>query len=367
MKQSSNNSNVIIPIVSILLSFVSGTIGSYLVITNIPKASQNIIKNVSEVNINENSISPAVDKLYDSVVVIMSYNGDKLIATGTGFAYKESKNKSYIMTNNHVVEGANKIDVVLSNGETVESTLIGGEKYSDIAILTTKSNDNLQIATIGDSSKSNLGDTVFTIGSPMGINYSGTVTKGILSGKDRLVEVSFSGSTSDYYMKVLQTDAAINPGNSGGPLANIDGKVIGINSLKLVEDEIEGMGFAIPIEDAINYAKTIEEGGTVKRPFLGVGMVDITDSYYLWQKGIKIPSNIDKGVVIIEVEASSPASKSGLQVGDIITGLDDEDITSLAQFRYELYKHNSGDTITITYSRSGKEAKTKVTLIENNN
>ena len=362
MKENKNKSNIIVIIVAVLLSFVSGTVGAFLVITNVPSVSKNIVENVSKLEYNETSIADSVDKVKDAVVVVMSYKNNIQISTGTGFVYKKDGDTSYIMTNNHVIDGADKVQLILDNGNIIDATVVGGETYSDIAVLTSTSDKLTTVIEIGDSSESRVGDTVFTVGSPMGEEYRGTVTKGTLSGKDRLVAVSFSGTTSDYYMKVLQTDAAINPGNSGGPLLNINGEVIGVNSLKLVEDEIEGMGFAIPIEDALNYAETLESGNTVERPYVGIGMLDITDQYYLWQNGISIPNNITEGVAILTVENNSPASNAGIQKGDIIIKLNDTDISSVAEFRYELYKHNVGDTINITYIRDGKENTAKVTL-----
>lgn len=362
MKENKNKSNIIVIIVAVLLSFVSGTVGAFLVITNVPSVSKNIVENVSKLEYNETSIADSVDKVKDAVVVVISYKNNIQISTGTGFVYKKDGDTSYIMTNNHVIDGADKVQLILDDGNTIDATVVSGETYSDIAVLTSTSDKLTTVIEIGDSSESRVGDTVFTVGSPMGEEYRGTVTKGTLSGKDRLVAVSFSGTTSDYYMKVLQTDAAINPGNSGGPLLNINGEVIGVNSLKLVEDEIEGMGFAIPIEDALNYAETLESGNTVERPYVGIGMLDITDQYYLWQNGISIPNNITEGVAILTVENNSPASNAGIQKGDIIIKLNDTDISSVAEFRYELYKHNVGDTINITYIRDGKENTAKVTL-----
>lgn len=357
-----NNKNFIVIVVAVLLSFVSGTVGAYLVITNVPSVSKNIVENVSKLEYTETSIADSVEKVKNGVVVVMSYKNNTKISTGTGFVYKKVDNTSYIMTNNHVIDGADSVKLILDNGSTIDATIVGGETYSDIAVIRTDSNEITTVLEIGDSSKTRVGDTVFTVGSPMGETYRGTVTKGTLSGKDRLVEVSFSGNTSDYYMKVLQTDAAINPGNSGGPLLNINGEVIGVNSLKLVQDEIEGMGFAIPIEDALNYAQTLESGSVVERPFVGISMLDISDQYYLWQNGISVPENIDKGVAILEVVKDSPAQSAGLQKGDIIVKLNDKDISSLAEFRYELYKNKPNDKIKITYIRDGKENTTDLTL-----
>lgn len=367
MEKNKNNITVVL-IVSILLSFICGTLGAYMTIkgTSVSK----VVKNITTSELVETSISSSVDKIYDATVVVVASSSGTEVSTGTGFAYKKDKEYTYLMTNNHVISNdsykIDKITIILSNGEELEATLLGGETYSDIAVLKVKNNDNLSICEKGDSTKVKLGDTVFTVGSPMGKTYSGTVTKGILSGKDRLVEVSFSSnSQADYYMKVLQIDAAINPGNSGGPLCNVSGEVIGINSLKLVQDEIEGMGFAIPIEDAIHYAEIIESGKEIIRPYIGVSMLDVSNSYYLWQSGINIPEGVTKGVVILEVMESSPAANAKMQKGDIITKINDKEISSIAEFRYELYKYEPGEEINITYLREGKSHTAKIKLTEN--
>lgn len=300
-----------------------------------------------------------------------SYKGETLVSTGTGFVYKTEGSTSYIMTNNHVVSGGGSAKVIFSDGTSADTKILGGDTYADIAVLTVSTSSIKQVATLGNTENMKLGDTVFAVGAPLGDTYSGTVTKGILSGKDRLVEVSLNGTTSDYYMKVLQTDTALNPGNSGGPLCNVNGEVIGVNSLKLTQEtsgtssySVEGMGFAIPIEDALYYAETIEKGGSIKRPYIGVSMLDITNSYYLWQAKITIPDNVKAGVAIVDVESNSPADKAGIKKGDIITKIENDDISSVAKLRYELYKHSPGDKITVTYNRNGKELKTEVTLEE---
>lgn len=357
----------IIIIVCVLLSFICGILGAYLVITLVPTTGSNIVQTVSKLQYTESSsIADSVESVKDGVVVVVSYKNGTKIATGTGFVYKKENNTSFIMTNNHVISGADGVKLILESGSTIDATIVAGETYSDIAVIKTDSEELKTVLPLGDSSKSRVGDTIYTVGSPMGETYRGTVTKGILSGKDRLVEVSFSGNISDYYMKVLQIDAAINPGNSGGPLLNLSGEVIGVNSLKLVEDQIEGMGFAIPIEDAVNYAQTLESGNTVERPFVGISMLDITDQYYLWQNGITVPDNVEAGVAILEVVEGSGASAAGLKKGDVIISLNNVKITSLANFRYELYKNKIGDKIQIEYLRDGKVNKAEITLGRNN-
>ncbi len=368
-KKKTDNVNIgTIIIVIVLLSLVSGLLGATLVLKSIGEgATTNNGVTTSTLALNEpNSISTAVSKIYDAVVVVEAYQKEKLASTGTGFVYKKNNGKAYIMTNNHVVANSDKVKVLFTSGEEVETTLVGTDVYSDIAVLTVKDTDKIVSSTLGNSSKSKVGDTVFTVGSPEGSDYAGTVTKGILSGKDRLVAVALSNTqTSDYYMNVLQTDAAINPGNSGGPICNINGEVIGITNMKLVDNSVEGMGFAIPIEDAIEYAKTIEETGKVARPYIGISMLDITNGYYLWQAGILLPDNVKEGVAVYKVEANSPASSAGLQKGDIITKIDNNKTSSIAKFRYELYKHKPNEEITITYIRNNKEEQVKVKLQEN--
>lgn len=355
-------------IVSSVVAFFVGVIGTYLVVVNFNPTTENVIKNIKSVEVVDNSIADAVEKAYDAVVVIEAYNNDTLKSTGTGFVYKKTGGKGYIMTNNHVVDGANNVKIIYSNGTTTTADILGKETYSDIAVLTVKDDTVLSVVSLGDSTKMRLGDTVFTIGSPLGSEYSGTVTRGILSNKDRLVAVSLtSGSTSDWIMKVLQTDAAINPGNSGGPLLNINGEVIGINSLKLVENEIEGMGFAIPIEDAIYYAEILEKGEKISRPYMGIGMLDISNPYSLRYYGINIDSSVTSGVVITEVEKNSPAYKAGLQKGDVIYQINDEDVNSIAEFRYVLYKSRPGDMITLKYYRGADKKSVNVKLVKNDN
>jgi serine protease Do len=365
-KKNSNNMGIIL-IVTTLISLICGALGAFVILQCFPNVTESVIKNITEETITETSIADAVDKVYDAVVVVKTYSQGKLYATGTGFVYKTNDKTAYIMTNNHVIDGGDSVKVLFTNNQEEEATIVGGETYSDIAVLSVSSDKIISTAELGETEDLRVGDTVFTVGSPEGAEYAGTVTKGIISGKDRLVAVSYSNTTSDYYMKVLQTDAAINPGNSGGPICNINGEVIGITNMKLVDDEVEGMGFAIPIEDALYYAAIIETEGKVTRPYVGISMLDVSsDSYYLWQSGISIPSGVTEGVVVYSVEQGSPADKAKLQKGDIITSLGGESIESLAEFRYELYKHSVGEEVEIKYIRDGKEATTKITLGKSN-
>ena len=365
---ANNNGNAgVILVVSILLSFVCGAIAAYLIVSNSNVAVESVVKNITTSELVETSISTSVDKVYGSTVIILAYKDGKQVSTGTGFVYKKDKNKAYIMTNNHVIDKADSVEVEFNDkDEKIKAEIIGGDAYSDIAVLTIDVDKVEDVVELGHSEGLKLGDTIFTVGSPMGITYKGTVTKGIVSGKERMIEVSVSNSSStDYYMNVIQIDAAVNPGNSGGPLCDVSGKVVGIISLKIVQDEVEGMGFAIPIEDAMEYAKAIEEGGEVERPYIGISMVDLTQEYYLWQNRIVIPEGVDEGIAVMEVVKGSPADKAKLEKGDIIVKLGGSDTGSLAEFRYELYKHKVGDKLEVTYYRDGKKKTTSITLGKN--
>lgn len=323
-------------------------------------------RTISETKVTEEAMEDAIKKIYDSVLCIEVLNQDgSVLSTGTGFVYGKDDKYGYVLTNAHVVSGATNIQGMLSNNSTTTLTLLGSDTYTDLAVLRMDIKDVLQVASIGDSKNTAIGNTVFTVGSPMGATYAGTVTKGILSGKDRLIETSASsnGLTSEsYIVKVLQTDAAISPGNSGGPLVNLAGDVIGINSLKLVDEQVEGMGFAIPIEDAMNYVDSLEKGKAIQRPVVGVQILDLTNKYALYRYGINVDSSVKSGVILVKVNTGYPASNGGLKEGDIVTKIDGNDITTVSEFKYELYKHNIGDTIEVTYYRDGKENKTKLKL-----
>lgn len=314
--------------------------------------------------VNDGSLSASVEKAYDAVMMIRNYKNDTTIqSTGSGFVYKSDDKYAYVMTNHHVIDGASKVTLIRSDDKEINGKVLGSDEYLDLAVVQIAKSDMIDKVAIGTSEKSKLGDTVFTIGSPLGYEYRGTVTDGILSGKDRSVTVTIA-SSNDWVMKVLQTNAAVNPGNSGGPLLNAEGEVIGIISLKLVQTEVENMGFAIPIEYAMTHIDSLEKGQAIVRPMLGISMVNATDTYSLYRNGIMLDQDITSGVVVVEVTKDSGASKSDLKKGDVITKLNGENTDSVAYLRYELYKYKVGDTITITYLRDGKENTTKVKLTE---
>lgn len=353
-------------IVIFVASFFLGAGAFYGVIKLYPATFiKQITKLEKDVTVNENGIADAVEKIYDAVVVVLTYKGNNLYASGTGFVYQTDAKKAYILTNYHVIESGSEIKVSFTN-ETVETVKVeGGDKYSDIAVLSLDKDKVIKVASIGDNSKTRVGDTVFAVGAPLNDTYSWSVTRGIVSGKDRLVEVSSTKNTyqTDYIMNVLQTDTAINSGNSGGPLSNSNGEVIGITSMKLVSNGVEGMGFAIPIETALDYAKKIINHEKIERPYLGVSMINVTAALSSPEyNAILSDMKITSGVVVADIDSDSAASKAGLKAGDIITKIGDKNVKSIAYLRYELYKHNVGDLIEITYIRNNKTNKATVKL-----
>ena len=344
-------------IVSIILAFFVGIMGTIGVYKFLPDKIGTTTVNKTTVSVTEqNDLKDAIDKVYNATLLIQSYNGETLISTGTGFVYKNADGKGYVMTNQHVVDGASSVKVKDINGNQINATVLGGDEYSDIAVLTIDEKAVLQVAELGDSTALEVGDTLFTVGSPLGENYMGTVTKGILSGKNRSVD------TGNFVMEVLQTDAAMNPGNSGGPLVNIAGQVIGVNSLKLVQDEIEGMGFAIPIELANSTAEKIEKGEKIVRPLIGVQITELSNTYYLYQSGIMIDKSIKEGIVVVSVQNDTPASVAGIKSGDVITELGGKKITSVSEFRSALYKYNVGDKVKMKYVRGTDEKEVTIHL-----
>ena len=354
-------------IITIALFIICFLLGAISVVFLVYRYPNEVVKTITEknVNITDTGIAEAVEKVEKAVVVVETYTKGSLIGTGTGFVFKKEKDVAYIMTNHHVIENGDTIKITYSDDSEAVADLVGSDEYADIAVLKVAEETALGVADLSTSASSKVGDTVFAIGSPMGIEYAGTVTKGILSGKDRLVSVSISGTQSDWIMSVMQTDAAINPGNSGGPLCNANGEVIGISSLKIVQTTIEGIGFAIPIEDALSYAESLIENGTITRPYIGVSMLNAASTYQLAYAGIRLDSNITEGVVIIDIEENSPASKAGIQKGDVIVKVEGEEVNDIAEFRYRLYNYSINETINLTVNRNGKEKIIKITLGSN--
>ncbi|KRL86585.1 S1C family serine protease [Ligilactobacillus apodemi] len=293
---------------------------------------------------------------------------------GSGVIYKKSGNYAYIVTNNHVISGANKVEILLASGKKLSATVVGTDSVTDLAVLKIKATDVKQVATFGNSDNIKVGETALAIGSPLGSDYATSLTQGIISAKSRTIDVTDSNGVTTGQATVIQTDAAINPGNSGGPLVNLQGQVIGINSMKLSSTgssssssstTVEGMGFAIPSNEVVTIINQLVKNGKVVRPALGISLVDLS---YVSESArtstLKLPSSVTSGVVVMKVESNSPLADSGISKYDVITSLGGTKVTSLATLRQALYKHKIGDTVEIEYYHEGtkKTASVKLTL-----
>ena len=296
------------------------------------------------------SLNKAINKIYDATVLIESRNSNSLKNTGTGFFYKKDNKYGYIITNEHVI--SDEVEIVTSKDERVKAEVLGKDEYLDLAVLRVDKKYAKQIAIIGNSKKSLLGDTIFIVGSPLGYDYRGSVSQGIISGKDRRIKVDTT-SNDESLMKVIQVDASINPGNSGGPLLNINGEVIGIVSLKLVDGDIEGMGFAIPIEYAMNYIPTLENKKSIKFPELGVKIIDSNDTSELLKNDLDI--NQDTGVIVLE-------NKNNLKKGDLIVKVNNNSIKDIITLNCELLEYKVNDKVKLTIIRNNIKRNIKVTL-----
>jgi len=373
-------------LIIILIGFLSGALGSFVTLQlyqkQVSQAANNTTNTVTQTSYkNENATTQAVNKVKDAVVSVITYSANRqnsvfgndetdtdtdsqqVASEGSGVIYKKNGKDAYLVTNTHVIKGASKVDIRLADGTKVPGEIVGSDTFSDIAVVKISSEKVTTVAEFGDSSKLNVGETAVAIGSPLGSEYANTVTQGIISSLNRNVSLK-SQDGQAISTKAIQTDTAINPGNSGGPLVNIQGQVIGITSSKIASNggtSVEGLGFAIPSNDAQNIIKQLESDGKVTRPALGIQMVNLANIGASDLRKLNIPSSVTSGVVVKSVQSNMPAS-GHLEKYDVITKVDDKEISSSTDLQSALYNHSIGDTIKITYYRNGKEETTTVKL-----
>ena len=377
-------------LVIILIGFLSGALGSFVTLQLYQKqgnqATNNNSGTVTQTSYkNENSTTQAVNKVKDAVVSIITYSSNsrqssvfnaddtnsdsdnqQIASEGSGVIYKKDDKDAYLVTNTHVINGASKVDIRLADGTKVPGEIVGSDTFSDIAVVKISSEKVTTVAEFGDSSQLSVGETAIAIGSPLGSEYANTVTQGIISSLNRNVSLK-SEDGQAISTKAIQTDTAINPGNSGGPLVNIQGQVIGITSSKIASNggtSVEGLGFAIPSNDAQNIIKQLESDGKVTRPALGIQMVNLSNVGASDLRKLNIPSGLTSGVVVRSVQNNMPAN-GHLQKYDVITKVDDKEIASSTDLQHALYNHAIGDTIKVTYYRNGKEETTSIKLDKN--
>lgn len=318
------------------------------------------------------SIADTVEQLSKTIVGIVNYQQRQTggfygssssqnveSGTGSGVIFQKNNDTAYIVTNNHVVEGATKLEVSLYNGEKVSAEIVGTDALTDLAVLKIDSKHVEAIAQFGDSSTLRPGDQVYAIGNPLGLDFARTVTEGIVSAINRSIAVSTSAG--NWETNVIQTDAAINPGNSGGALINPEGLVIGINSLKISESGVEGLGFAIPSNDLLPIVNELIDNGKVERPYLGVGLADLTEVPQLYWENL--PESVKEGVMITAVEPNSAAANGGIKAQDVIVSMNGTKIANSSELRRFLYSDvKIGDEVKFEVYRDGKLTTVNVKL-----
>ncbi|WP_429844362.1 S1C family serine protease [Brevibacillus sp. FIR094] len=382
----------------VVTSVTSAVIGGMVVLLTLPTLSNagyiNMVKPGAENAISSNASSSnpfvkpvsvsvgsgtvdAVKKVENAIVGVinigqrrsswMQNSMDVEQGQGSGVIFEKKGGKAYIVTNYHVIDKAQKLEIALPTGEKVPAKVVGADGYTDLAVLEIDASKVTDVAEFGDSSTLQVGEPAIAIGNPLGMQFSRTVTQGIISSKERSMPMDFNeDGQDDWELDVIQTDAAINPGNSGGALVNIEGQVIGINTLKISKAGVEGLGFALPINDVKVIVDQLMAKGTLERSYLGVQPLDLANvPRYEWKETLNLPEQVQSGVVVqTEVGKFSPAGQAGLRQFDVIIKLDDKNISTSAQLRkYLTMNKKPGDTMDVTYYRDGiqKTAKVKLT------
>jgi serine protease Do len=342
------------------LLYQSGVMPLSLQTTEPPLHLNNGPVQTTSVKVNS-QITDAVTKVQPAVVGILNFgrsvdlsNPEKVQqGTGSGIIYERGNGKARVITNNHVIQNSSEVRVVITTSDdkskTIPAKILGKDEITDLAILEISDQYVTALAVFGNSDTLKAGEPAIAIGNPLGLGQS--VTVGVISSPRRAIDVNQYMTTD-----VIQTDAAINPGNSGGALINVAGQVIGINTLKIAESGVEGLGFAIPANDARPVINDLVRYGRVLRPFLGISYVDLQHLPQGVWKDLQLPAAVEGGIAITGAELGKPAAQAGLKAKDVIVALDEQPIYSGTELRKYLYKQKKiGDSIKVTYYRNGKK------------
>ncbi|NLQ97580.1 trypsin-like peptidase domain-containing protein [Streptococcus mutans] len=380
-----------IPFLVIFLTFILGVISTLTFnwITGNKSFSNNRKTTVSNVIYDTKSnTTKAVKNVKNTVVSVINYqktdnsyynydsgsqeknkseDGLGVYGEGSGVIYKKDGDSAYLVTNNHVVKDAEKLEIMMANGKKVVGKLVGSDTYSDLAVIKISSKYVTTVAEFANSDKIKVGEPAIAIGSPLGSDYANSVTEGIVSSLSRTV-TSQNENGETISTNAIQTDAAINPGNSGGALINIKGQVIGINSSKIASSNnsnsgvaVEGMGFAIPSNDVVSIINQLEENGEVVRPALGISMANLSEASTSGRDTLKIPSDVTSGIVVLSTQSGMPADGK-LKKYDVITEIDGKKVASISDLQSILYKHKKGDKIKLTFYREKDKQTVEIQL-----
>ncbi|MEW6523213.1 MAG: trypsin-like peptidase domain-containing protein [Bacillota bacterium] len=299
------------------------------------------------------TLGPAVVGVVNRAVVGQDFRGRQLLETRTGSGVLISSN-GYIITNHHVIANTSQLTVIMADGSSFSAEIVGSDPPVDLAVIKIPV-DHVPYARLGDSDALRVGEPAIAIGNPLGLEFRHSVTAGVISGIDRILQVG------EEFIRLVQTDAVINPGNSGGPLANSSGEVIGINTLKIDLPRVEGMGFAIPSNTVRRIVEELISDGRVRRPWLGV---KILDRATIQQYRIEVRVQFDRGVYVDAVVTGSPAARAGLSVGDIIVEIGKRRVDDIGSLQVALREHRVGETVAVKIIRNGQTQTVEITLGE---
>ena len=385
-----NWKKIVAPIAMLIIGLLGGLLGAFILLTaagvSFTNTTDTGVKTVKTVYTNITDTTKAVKKVQNAVVSVINYqegsssdslndlygrifgggdssdssqenskdsDGLQVAGEGSGVIYKKDGKEAYIVTNNHVVDGAKKLEIMLSDGSKITGELVGKDTYSDLAVVKVSSDKITTVAEFADSNSLTVGEKAIAIGSPLGTEYANSVTEGIVSSLSRTITMqNDNGETVS--TNAIQTDAAINPGNSGGALVNIEGQVSSTSAV--AGSAVEGMGFAIPSNDVVEIINQLEKDGKVTRPALGISIADLNSLSSSATSKLDLPDEVKSGVVVGSVQKGMPADGK-LQEYDVITEIDGKKISSKTDIQTNLYSHSIGDTIKVTFYR-GKDKKT---------
>ena len=334
-------------------------------IFNQPQNNTTIEHNVVETTITgyTTDITQTVEECEEKVVTIENYQDDTLDSVGSGIVYDYQQGEVYIVTNYHVIEGSQRINAIFANGANVEMTLVGFDENYDVALLKATTDFDVEPFTHGSNDLLKKGEYAIAIGSPIAKDFAGSVTFGVISGKDLLLSVdSDNDGIYDADMVLLQTDVAMNVGNSGGALVNLNGELIGLNTLGLAGSNVQGMNFAIPINELAYIVEQLMENGIIERGYLGISGEDVATLENYEKSYLGLNLELNEGYLIKVVETDGPAYNAGLQVNDIIIDINGQSVSDYTQIRDMLYNLKPEDTIEITYLRNNVEEACSVVL-----
>lgn len=336
-------------------------VSTYLFLDN--SYQKNVEVNSISYQVNfDSAINEAINKASPNVVGVVRFKDNVESGTGSGVIYKLNDDHAYIVTNKHVIDKGTKVEVAFQSKERVEAKVLGSDIITDIAILEIPRGDLNGNMDFADSSNLKVGELVFAIGNPLGLKFYGSATLGIVSSIERLLPIDIDkDGEGDWFANVIQTDAAINPGNSGGALVNVAGDLVGINSMKISNEQVEGIGFAIPSNIVYKIVNDLEMYGDVKRPYLGIHPVNMKQLSEQDRSDLGL-HYLNSGVYVNDVSNISCGYKYGIRIHDVITKVGDEKVESVTDLRLKLYEHKIGEEVSFSIIRNNTLKIIKVTL-----